>query len=725
MRLLERGAALVYDRWLEGDNRLTRQLIGRTGVVNRVAFGATIAAYPAFCLLSWAGTLTRRALGLKPRVVWGPTPILTISESSELLHRLGYPSTTVVFTTYHIRTDFDVNLQRAMRNPAVYYWLPNLLHLWSLLRFDVFHVFYDGGLWSGMNAVPRARWLELPFLRLAGKRVIASAYGSDVRVRQLNEHWQPYNICRECPEPGRYCVCGPHGLTRAKYHRDWCNAILAMGDMHEFVPGSRMDFNYWPIDVERVPYAGAAARPGSVRIAHSPNHRYFKGTRFVEDAVATLREHGHDVELDLVEGVPNEEAKRRYAEADIVFAQCLAGWLGYTELEAMAAGKPVVGYIRDPRYLAHTNGSPLVSASPATLEAELEALVADPERREELGRRGREYVERWWSYEALAPQYDALHQEVWERNGLRETLAARVDELRRGESRYRVGRPLHGPELGECPVVADPRVELDRILRGDFGQPPLDEEGIPRFAQLGAYTEHPGLVARYALAAFHLGLHEPSAEHDERFAVTARRLRDTLVVDEHGVGRWLHDFPVPGRDLPQPRISSATQSLGLSVLLRADRRLPGEGFGAAAAAAAALFRTPADEGGLLLREYGLTWLEAEPGPEPAHPLTALTTGMLALSEYARVGEPWADDVFAHLLATLRRRLSAYERRSGPRTDLATETPMSDDETYLAIQQLRALYGVTGLDELRRRADRWARKLYLLRTRRFVRGLAPL
>jgi hypothetical protein len=260
-----------------------------------------------------------------------------------------------------------------------------------------------------------------------------------------------------------------------------------------------MDFNYWPIDVERVPFAGAAARPGAVRIAHSPNHRYFKGTRYVEDAVAALRERGHDVELDLVEGVPNEEAKRRYAEADIVFAQCLAGWLGYTELEAMAAGKPVLGYIRDPRYLAHTNGSPLVSASPATLEAELEALVADPGRREELGRRGREYVERWWSYEALAPHYDELHREVWERNALRETLRARFDELlRRGESGYRVGGPLRGPELGECAVFADPLVELERALLGQDGWPPLDADGIPRSQHHGEHAENPGPVARWA-----------------------------------------------------------------------------------------------------------------------------------------------------------------------------------------------------------------------------------
>ena len=66
-----------------------------------------------------------------------------------------------------------------------------------------------------------------------------------------------------------------------------------------------------------------------------------------------------------------------------------------------------------------------MSASPDTLETTLEALVSDPAWRQELGRRGREYVEREWSYEALAPRYDALHQEVWKHNRLGRTLWAK------------------------------------------------------------------------------------------------------------------------------------------------------------------------------------------------------------------------------------------------------------------------------------------------------------
>ncbi len=52
------------------------------------------------------------------------------------------------------------------------------------------------------------------------------------------------------------------------------------------------------------------------------------------------------VELDIVEGVPHEEARDRYARADIVVDQLNAGWHGVFALESMALGKPVVTYLK-------------------------------------------------------------------------------------------------------------------------------------------------------------------------------------------------------------------------------------------------------------------------------------------------------------------------------------------------------------------------------------------
>ena len=52
------------------------------------------------------------------------------------------------------------------------------------------------------------------------------------------------------------------------------------------------------------------------------------------------------VELDIVEGVPHDEARERYARADIVVDQLNAGWHGVFALESMALGKPVVTHLK-------------------------------------------------------------------------------------------------------------------------------------------------------------------------------------------------------------------------------------------------------------------------------------------------------------------------------------------------------------------------------------------
>src|SRR6202140_2795840 len=76
-------------------------------------------------------------------------------------------------------------------------------------------------------------------------------------------------------------------------------------------------------------------------VVHAPSNRSKKGTEDVIAACALL-----PVELDLVEGVPHDEARERYARADVVVDQLYAGWHGVFALEAMALGKPVVSHLK-------------------------------------------------------------------------------------------------------------------------------------------------------------------------------------------------------------------------------------------------------------------------------------------------------------------------------------------------------------------------------------------
>src|SRR5581483_4464472 len=93
-------------------------------------------------------------------------------------------------------------------------------------------------------------------------------------------------------------------------------------------------------------------------------------------------------ELDVVEGVPHEEARRRYARADIVVDQLNAGWHGVFALEAMALGKPVVTYLKPDVVERSAKGYgvriPIVPATKETLVDALRPLVESAELRREI-----------------------------------------------------------------------------------------------------------------------------------------------------------------------------------------------------------------------------------------------------------------------------------------------------------------------------------------------------
>src|SRR5204863_8132220 len=72
-------------------------------------------------------------------------------------------------------------------------------------------------------------------------------------------------------------------------------------------------------------------------VVHAPSNLEKKGTRFVVEACAQL-----PVDLDVVHGVPNDEAVERFKRADIVADQMHYLWHGVFAIELMAYGKPGV-----------------------------------------------------------------------------------------------------------------------------------------------------------------------------------------------------------------------------------------------------------------------------------------------------------------------------------------------------------------------------------------------
>lgn len=169
--------------------------------------------------------------------------------------------------------------------------------------------------------------------------------------------------------------------------------IHVLGPRARFIPYSHISLTEWtPV------YTQLDRRP--LRIGHAPSHRKVKGTDIIISALEQLAADGYEYELVLIEGLPNDQARQKYEQIDVLVDQIHAGWYGGLAVEAMALGKPVMVYIREedlqfipPEMKADL---PFLPVTIETVKDDLRQLIQMP-RGEllELAQRSRRYVERW------------------------------------------------------------------------------------------------------------------------------------------------------------------------------------------------------------------------------------------------------------------------------------------------------------------------------------------
>lgn len=380
-------------------------------VATPLLFLAAVAARP--------GTSRRRTSGAKPRLVYGPVPVISIKFMREAMARRGYEARTIVHDVYaiHEPADFDevlarpgasfpVRAARALLGPYVVFTR-------ALFRFDVFHVFFDGGF---LLTTP-LRLFEVQLLHVAGKKVVAMPYGSDVAAPSHMHSLTLRNaLAANYPHLAR---TEADTLRRIRYFSERADFVVACIMHLETLP--RWDLlttHYYPIDTEAWQPVEPAERSGAVTVVHAPNHRALKGTEFLVAACEELAREGVPVELRLLEGLPNREVKRVLAESDILAEQFIIGY-ALTAIEAMSLGKPVLSNLHDNYYYeafrlyTGLDECPIIDTPIDRIKENLRALVEDPERRRALGAAGRRYVERFHSYESAGQMWEAIYGHIW------------------------------------------------------------------------------------------------------------------------------------------------------------------------------------------------------------------------------------------------------------------------------------------------------------------------
>jgi Glycosyl transferases group 1 len=288
------------------------------------------------------------------------------------LRRLGIDAKLLVFRPQPWRPgEHDESLDLAGK-PL---WRRQLAQWNALARYlpktDIFHFYF------GQTLVPKV--FQFPILKATRKKCVMHFLGDDIRGKTPEELAYGKRADRQ--------IVGSYAATR------WVPEAVVVPpglDLTEYEPVP-------PVERERP------------LVVHAPSNLEKKGTRFVVEACEQL-----PVELDVVHGVPHEEAVDRFKRADIVVDQMHYLWHGVFAIESMAYGKPVVTSL-DETAVRQTEEAfgievPIVSAKPDNLVEKLRPLVESFDERRRLGEAGRAYVEHVHDIDKIAARLVGVYE---------------------------------------------------------------------------------------------------------------------------------------------------------------------------------------------------------------------------------------------------------------------------------------------------------------------------
>lgn len=382
--------------------------------------------------------------------------------------RMGWNSKTLMQTFYsiHKREDYDLYFDDLVPHWMKAAYLSQICsHYFALLYIirnaSVLHLPFSGGplgntrLWK----------LEAHLFRWARIKTVLLPYGGDTyRYSQVSDSSLRHALLISYPDTAK---SEPKITERVAYwlrHADITMCGFGMDGMARWdVPVNNficIDTDQWLL---KPAYSTADGVNGVVKVIHTPNHRGYKGTEFLINAIEELKAEGLKVELILLEGVKNDEVRRLMQEADILAEQFIATGYALSAIEGMASGLAVMSnlenefYTRIFRRYAFLNESPIVSTSPETIKRNLRVLITNPALREDLGRAGREYVEKYHSYEMAQYLFGSIYDKI---------LGGKEVDL------MNLFHPLKSEYNTRRPVVKHPLVENQlpaRLVERPFG----------------------------------------------------------------------------------------------------------------------------------------------------------------------------------------------------------------------------------------------------------------
>ena len=284
------------------------------------------------------------------------------------------------------------------------------------------------------------RW-DIKLLKILGKKIIYTNNGCLDGVAQSSfRKWGPYPVCDICKWRDNPDVCSDEkNLAWGKLRNNLADYQCTIGanradynddpKVHEVPEFYCLDKNIWNPDLLIPANYLLPFSKDTIKIYHAignyssrtdaKNNQNIKCTHIYLPLIEKFKKEGYKIELIFFHDVPNKKLRYYQLQADIVVDMLTFGYFGANVREAMMLGKPVICYLRPewletirkerPQYIKEL---PVISATPDNIYDILKELLDNPEKRNEIGRRSREFAVKWHSSESAALKFDQIYSNL-------------------------------------------------------------------------------------------------------------------------------------------------------------------------------------------------------------------------------------------------------------------------------------------------------------------------
>lgn len=315
-------------------------------------------------------------------------------------HRFGYGNARPNLLTRLLANllAFRARTPGLARIPLVAVEIPLRLAFvaWAAARHDIF-VF---------TARSSMLWLmDLPLLRLLGRKVVFVFFGSDSRPPYM-DGFQDFSVAEQAHRTRRMKA----DFRRIERHADAVVCCPAAAHLLE-----RPFINLFQVGLAIIPSQPAVPRdsglaPRAVRILHAPSDKKGKGTAHIHGIIDALKQGGFDIEYREISNQPHAVVLDMLEWCDFVIDQAYSDVpMSAFPAEALMRGRTAVvgGYFGSHlgALMKPEDIPPTFYCRPEDMLEQVKALVCDRDLRVEAGKKGHRFVVENWTASSVAERY--------------------------------------------------------------------------------------------------------------------------------------------------------------------------------------------------------------------------------------------------------------------------------------------------------------------------------